>query len=237
MLYLSATFVCIGGAVFLLGFVFFSRAPSCSDGALNGDERGVDCGGSCERLCPFDVQDPVVVWARSFLAARGIYTATAYVENPNPGARSAVVPYLFKLFDENNILVAEREGSIALPPERFIPVVEPNVSVGNRIPTRTFFEFTGPVEWFEAPRALLRVTDEVLSDEGTRLTALLHNDTGEDVERVTVAAVLFDSEGVARASARSLVGKIKRGEQEPLVFTWTLPPPPIARITIIPLME
>eukprot|EP00808_Paulinella_micropora_P028098 g10489.t1 len=29
--------------------------PSCTDGLLNGDEEGVDCGGSCELVCPMTV--------------------------------------------------------------------------------------------------------------------------------------------------------------------------------------
>src|SRR3989344_3603517 len=37
----------------LVGVPFFFliyQAPTCSDGAKNGDETGVDCGGSCQRL-------------------------------------------------------------------------------------------------------------------------------------------------------------------------------------------
>ena len=35
-----------------ISIVETTNAPSCSDGIMNGDETGVDCGGSCPNACP-----------------------------------------------------------------------------------------------------------------------------------------------------------------------------------------
>ncbi len=46
--------ILIVAIVVLIGvplYFLFYKAPTCSDGLMNGDETGVDCGGSCQRLC------------------------------------------------------------------------------------------------------------------------------------------------------------------------------------------
>jgi len=42
-------------------FGFFCDPASCFDKEHNSDERGADCGGSCVRICSFDVFKPTVL--------------------------------------------------------------------------------------------------------------------------------------------------------------------------------
>ena len=63
-----------GGSVLLvltlvLGALFWDflySAPTCTDGKKNGDEKGIDCGGSCQILCTTDALTPVVIFAKVF---------------------------------------------------------------------------------------------------------------------------------------------------------------------------
>src|SRR3989344_7537239 len=103
--------------------IFFAKPAICFDGTQNGDERGVDCGGSCALICPMDAKAPVVLWTRAFQVAPGIYTAAAYVENRNVGAGAHKVKYSFQLRDEQNLLVKEYVGGTDLPPVAAIPII------------------------------------------------------------------------------------------------------------------
>ena len=57
--------------------VYFVVEPTCTDGFMNGDERGVDCGGSCFLICAFDIAPPTIVWAESFNVLDGQYNVVA----------------------------------------------------------------------------------------------------------------------------------------------------------------
>lgn len=79
--------------------LFLYDSPTCFDGDMNGAERGVDCGGACERICAMDVTAPRVLWAQSFEITSGLYNAVGYVENRNPVEGTKNLRYEFRLVD------------------------------------------------------------------------------------------------------------------------------------------
>ncbi len=216
---------------------FFKTTPTCFDGKFNGNERGVDCGGACSLVCKQDATAPVVLWNRSFEVGEHIYTAAAYVKNPNNGAGAKHVGYSFQLFDDKNLLVSERTGFIDIPPVQTVPFVDPNINVGNRNVAKAIFSFTTDPVWkkvTELPK--LHATNQYLSPVGDQLSATIANDSIYDADKVTVAAVLFDGDGVARGASRSLLNKIPRKGSQNVIFTWPGGVPNIvhAEITILP---
>jgi hypothetical protein len=62
------------------------------------------------------------------------------------------------------------------------------------------------------------------------------NDSLEDAKKVTIVAVLFDAQGVARAASKSTLASLARKSSETVVFTWPGEFRDIARaeITILP---
>ena len=223
LLYAAVAAAVAVAALFALYQVFFTATPTCHDGVQNGSEAGVDCGGGCALLCPSQSRAPVVLWARAFRASASAYTAAAYVQNQNAGAYAPEVPYTFQLFDEDNLLVAERTGTMILPPVQTIPLIEPNIEVGDRVVARTLLSFAKNPFWLRAKEGdfpALRTTGILLKegDAGTVLNATLINDSSYD-SRSQVGAVLFDAQGVALAASRTALS-IGRKSQEPLFFTW-----------------
>ncbi len=215
---------------------FFHTTPACSDGKQNGTERGVDCGGSCALICQNDSRAPTVLWARAFPTATNTFTAVAYLQNNMVGAGARQVQYSFQLFDQENNLVTEKTGVVDLPPNQTIPIVETNINVGSRSVARTQFTFARNPVWTriaEGSIVPMRVSGSVLAQDGTRLTATIHNDSVDDVREVSVVAVLFDSSGVARAASKSLVQGLMHKTSQQLVFTWGAAQPNITRAEII----
>ena len=228
-------------AVFVLWWgynAFFNKAPTCRDGVQNGDERGVDCGGSCALLCAADARAPVVLWSRAFRTDSSHYSAAAYIQNPNTGAFASGVRYAFQLFDEDNLLVVERTGTTALPPLPTIPIIEPNIPVGNRSVSRTIFSFSEVPVWKRADEENLaypRATGVELAPDGASLSATLVNDSRQDARGVTAVAVLFDKDGIARAASRSTLDVPARSRR-PVHFTWGFGVAEVVRaeITVLP---
>src|SRR3989344_2930318 len=142
-LFLLAGLILVGVPLFL----YFYDAPTCTDGKQNADEEGVDCGGSCPTICTFQAVPPVVLWARGFSIAPGVWSVVALVENPNFNAEAFDVPYVFKIRDERNILIYERKGRVYIPPKTVFPIFESGIITGARVPQKTFFEFSASPDW------------------------------------------------------------------------------------------
>lgn len=236
----KALYTSVGGIIaFMLLIVvyqtLFTAPPLCTDGKQNGLEHGVDCGGQCALLCQGEAHAPVVLWARAFEQAPQTYTAAAYIQNNNIGAGARQVGYSFQLFDSENKLVVERQGVADLPPVSVVPIIEPGINVGNRVVSRALFSFSTEPVWVRAgalPK--LSVSGQRLAADASRLEATVSNDSFVDV-RATVAAVLFDADGVARSASKSTV-TVPARSSTPVVFTWGEPGRGIVRaeITLLP---
>jgi len=237
----KALYTSVIGVISFMALIFvyqilFTAAPLCTDGKQNGNEHGIDCGGSCALLCAGEARAPVVVWSRAFETAPQTYTAAAYIQNNNPGAGARRVGYSFQLFDADNKLVVDRSGTTDLSPVPIVPIIETGIDVGYRQVSRTLFAFSTEPTWVKAGvLPVLSLSSQSLAADGSRLVATLHNGSFTPV-RATVAAVLFDRDDVARAASKSTVSVPARGEI-PLAFTWGPSTSQIIRaeITILPL--
>ncbi len=209
-------------------FSFFHNAASCFDGRQNGGERGIDCGGSCVRICSTDVEPLAVLWARSFRVSEGQYNAVAYVENRNLTAASPEVRYTFSLYDSRG-LIAERVGTTVLPPNSVYPILEARIGTGDRVPTQTFITVDPPSLWLpaESGRDQFSVVDRQLfgADERPRLEATIRNDGLTEARDVDVVATIFDARGNALTSSATFIERFAPRSEERVVFTW---PEPIA---------
>lgn len=221
------------------GFQFFYEAPTCFDGTQNGEEAGVDCGGTCERVCPFEAIEVRVLWSRFFEIAPGVYNAVALLDNPNVGALARDVDYSLKLYDNAGVLVYERKGEVDIPPENRFAVFESNIVTGERVPRQSFFEFQEVPDWQRADgdRLQLRAEDIVLTNEETapRVTAQLRNESLEPAQGIEVIAILFGESTNAVAASRTVVDFLEGSEKTELIFTWPQPfDTRVAQIEILP---
>ena len=222
-----------------LYFVLYEK-PTCFDSERNGDEAGVDCGGSCQILCSFEVIDPIVVWSRAFRVAQNVYSAVAYVENPNINSQ-AVVSYEFKFYNDKNVLMATRSNTAFIPKNKVFAIFEPNIFIDNRTasstavssssattsPLRVSFEFTGSPVWSKNLQASpeLAVTKKILSGSDTkpRIDARIENRSSATERRVEVVGIVYDDKENAIGASRTFIDELFGGQGEDIVFTWPLP--------------
>lgn len=236
------------GGVFLFFFVivapivFFStyKPASCFDGKLNQSEVSIDRGGPCVLLDSRSVQPHAVLWSRAFPVRDGFYNSVAYIENPNQGAGVYDASYQFKLYDDRNILIAERFGRVPIFPGKVFPIFESRIDTGNRVPVRTFFSFLNEFQWekMEDPTIGLSVLNQRITKLQTtpRVDAAIRNNTTQEKEDIVVVATLFDAADNAIASSRTLVERLAPSEQAEIAFTWPRAfATPVSRVDIVPL--
>lgn len=204
------------------GLFAFYREPNCMNNTQDGDERGADCGGSCARVCRADVILPVIHFVRTLEVEKGVWGAVAYGENKNTGAGSRRAPYLFKLYDERNLLVYERRGAAVIPPRKVFAVFEGRLFSGSRMPTRATFEFSEePVfEKMTEPEITINTKDFEANERGSSLQAVITNPTRDAVENIEVVALLFGPDGNVTGTSARLVKQLLAGSSAVLTFTW-----------------
>jgi len=225
--YIGATIVVFIFALALPILFVTYKAPSCTDGVKNQEEQGIDCGGPCSVLCKASALDMVIHWQRSFRVKEGVYSAVAYVENPNfeYGARN--ISYRFKLYDKDNILIYQRDGSTFIPPRKIFGIFESNILTGARVPARTFFEFSSVPVWEKTAvyEPILALTSKPPEDQSTspHLTASVANRGLDPIYNVEVVAIVYDETSNAVAASRTIVDSVGKGVSVPLTFTWPEP--------------
>ena len=224
------TSIIILGLTVIIGiplFFLLYEEPTCFDNKENQDEVGIDCGGVCELLCQSQVIQPTILWSRAVAVTDGVYNAVAYVENPNFDIGTNAIVYLFKLFDEDNILIAERKGVTFIAPNSILSVFEGGIITGERVPKRTFFEFKGSPKWFKMhnPAISLIVENSVLSGAETlpKIEAEIRNSSTQDISDIEIIVIVFDENGNAIAASKTSVDRLRRLTSSDIVFTWPKP--------------
>ena len=220
-------------------FLLWYKSPTCFDGKQNQGELGVDMGGPCVLLHSSQVQDIAVLWSRSFEVIPGVYNAVAQIDNPNFSTGATNVPYSFKLFDKDNVLVAERKGRTYISPNKVISVFEGGIETGKRIPTRTFFQFLKEPKWERVDNPIdgIEVKSRELSNEEIvpRVDSVIENQSFTDISDVEVIITIFNAYDVAIASSRTVIDILPKQSSQLVTFTWPQKfSDPVSRIEIIP---
>lgn len=202
--------------------------PTCHDGIQNHGETAIDKGGPCLVLNEADLLPYSIVWSRSFPVRDGTYNAVAYVQNPNNDAGVLQANYVFRLYDEQHVLLAERTGSTYLMPGGVTPIFEDRIPTGQRVAAHTSFEFTNkPFVWEKMHSMLSHITVSglLLSNSATMplLKAKLTNNGPSNSPDLSVVAVVFDTTGNAINASATLIPSLSPYTTQDIVFTWPLP--------------
>lgn len=210
-------------------FYFFYKPPTCSDNRQNGNELGIDCGGSCVKLCQNTFLSPQIAWggAKFEKVVDGLYNVAAYIINPNVNGAAIDVPYKISLYDNRGILITDRQGKVTLSPHRNSLAFEPAVDVGKRIPVKAIFEFIEAPVWFKSHDTLggLAVIDKTYREDGSSssLEVTLENRTLYPYKNINISVVLLDSKGNAQGFSRTKVDNIDpKNGREIASFTWPI---------------
>jgi len=233
----------------IFGFLIISpslnKAPTCFDNKQNGNEIGIDCGGSCARACLSQVDNVSVLWARAFRVIPGRYNAVAYIVNHNKNVAAEKVSYRFRFADANNVYIGKREGTTYIPPAGDFAIFEPGIGIGNSIPVYTTFEFTQTPNWLQVSQEKIdqlkvAVSNIQLMDETTspRLSATVKNNSLFTIPNISVIAIMYDADGNAVSASSTYLSQLAPLSNADINFTWpeTFGSPVVAK-EIIPMYD
>ncbi len=220
--------------IFIFGFLIiypsFNKAPTCFDGKQNGNETGINCGGSCARACLSQVENVSVLWARAFQVIPGRYNAVAYIVNHNKNVAAEKVSYRFRFADANNVYIGMREGTTFIPPAGNFAIFEPGIGIGNSIPVYTTFEFTEIPNWLQISQEKIdqlkiAVSNIQLTDEATspRLSATVKNNSLFIIPNISVIAIMYDAGGNAVSASSTYLNQLAPLSNADINFTWLEP--------------
>lgn len=240
--YLSIIILFIGIAGTILIWPYFNKEPTCFDGEKNGDESGLDCGGSCQKVCTAEALQLVTLWSRAFEVTPGKYNVMAYIENQNRESGIASMNYEFKMYDDNNIFIGRQTGATFITSNDRTAIFEPGIYAGNRVPKRVSFAFTSAPQWVKINREqknalAVSSTDMVLSNplSTPKLEANISNKTLNDLKNLDVYAILYDAEDNVMTASKTLIDYLPKNSKYGVVFTWPHPlPERPTRIDIFP---
>ena len=219
----------IGASILLFLLPTILKPATCSDQKQNGDEEGVDCGGSCQRLCADLLVPPVVSWSRSFKVADGIWNSVAYVENKNVGAYSRSIAYEFKFYGPDGSYIGSRSGTTFLEENGFTYIFEPTIQTGNQEIEGTIFTFAPNITWQKSPREetkdnIIIGKREIDFDNNIPLVrATASNNSLNEIEDITFVVVLYDEKGSAIHSSETFIQSMGPQAQSEVFFTWLEP--------------
>ncbi len=232
----------IGIPIIAIAIIIFYEPPNCFDGVQNGQETGIDCGGTCQLLCTNQVTEPVVLWERVTRVSDGVYNLLAYVENPNPNAFLRDAEYVFKIYNENQVLISEKTGKVSIAPKSARPIIQNNIQTFEQIPVRTRFEFVGDLVYEQTnPKdSLILIKDEIIENEATspRVKAKIQNMSLKTIKKIDVVVLIYDALENVIGTSSTYVDVLNPEESQDIVFTWPQSfSDEVGRIELIPIYD
>ncbi len=216
--------------LFIFSIIFFQvlyKAPTCSDGLKNGDEKGVDCGGSCRSLCTADTLAPFVVWSKIFNITGEVYTVVAYVQNPNVNSYNPNAKYKFRIFDSDGNLITEKVGETIIPKNKKFAIFETNIVIQGRKPKSSDFQFTNFAVWQrdteKEPDLDIDHSTLLSTSTSPRITGRVTNKSTKSISFLELDVLVLDSKENVVAASRSFVDNLARGTSQDFIFTWPKP--------------
>lgn len=210
----------------LWSFKTFYKPPTCFDNIMNGDEQGVDCGGSCQKLCASSFVTPSVAWTSFEPVASGLYNVAAYIINQNITGTAMNVPYHMVLYDNKGVEIVDVPGAVTLPPNRNTLAYIPIVSTGKIPVYRVFFEFTQFPDWKRQADTLgaLKITDKRYTEDqsGSSLLVTLANSSVYTIGKFSVYVVLSDAKSNVIGFSKTIVDGVGPHATVTAPFTWPM---------------
>lgn len=228
-IYLGFVVIFFTLVAFLIFWKFWYSTPTCSDGVKNGDEIGVDCGGSCSLVCSREAL-PLVIRSdpRVFEVIQNVWSVIIYIENQNSNFDASYVPYTFYFYGDDNKLLYTREGITFIPKSKISGIFEGSINIesGEKI-KRVTFELGKNISWQRnvAVSDELEITHSSLlrEDSAPRVEARVKNNSIEDVEDVELIISIFDGADNTIAASRTFIENLRKNSSTDVFFTWPRP--------------
>jgi len=216
--------------VILIGvplYFFLHKTPTCTDNLQNGDETGVDCGGSCQLICSAESLPMITKGdVRVLKVATSTYESVIVVQNPNLKASVERAIYVVSFYEaSSSVPLRKIQAETYIPRASTFGLFLGPYDFKDSVPVRASFEWKDEsLVWKKDTSTLppLTVFDTVLTSAETapRIDTSLKNESLVNVSNIELVALVSYSNGNTIAASKTFVDTLRGGEVVPLVFTW-----------------
>lgn len=201
------------------------------DRVMNGDESGVDCGGSCQLLCSAESL-PLILKGdpRVLTIAPNTYEVVALVENPNQNAEIYQAEYILKIYDTTSTIpIKIIQETTFIPKGASFAIFEGPFTLQTGItPARATLEWQEETLLWRKDnlqKHMVEIVDITLSNASStpRLNAIVENLSLASVSNLDFVVLISDSEGNLFAASKTFISTLAPSESAPIVFIWPRP--------------
>ncbi len=199
----------LGGGAFLFFRGEFLKNPTCTDSIQNGDESGVDCGGSCSLICSSDRIPIETVWANFFLNDDGTYDIGLLLRNRNSGSSPKILTLQVLLKDSKDQVIFDQKIETAVPLANEFPVILQRIVLKAK-PQKVVIVKEEDYSYVLKKKILNPVALEASFDMSGRSSVFvtLRNTTKKDLYRFPVFVVLYNEKREPIGVAESFVDRL-----------------------------
>lgn len=193
--------------------------PTCNDGAMNGQEEGVDCGlFACNKYCEPDLAPPTIASTKLIKAGEGDYDFVAEIVNPHKDFGASEVAYELKLLNADKAELFKREDVFYILPGQTKFLILPHLTTENNVSSIELNIKSAKWQKIESLEGMnLLVKNEKYVSTGPasgQLNAVIFNDSDFEFELVDIDIVLYNSRGdiiaVNKSDIRTFVARTER---------------------------
>ncbi len=219
--FLYGTFYLIifGSLAWGLYSITLKPAPSCFDDRQNGDETGIDCGGSCIS-CDVKNLKPLFVGEANLYGVDRTFSASARIQNSSPAFGARNFSYTVNFYDAGGVLLRSVANKSFIYANESKNIVEAGVRITNGIPNRVDFVIDDSVtEWvnnseFSEPKFELKELVAVLDGEQVVISGAIQNPNNFSFSKVVLSAFLGDRFGTRSGASRTELNNVGQFRQE-----------------------
>jgi hypothetical protein len=232
----------ISTSLLLLGFLIYGfwgsifPAATCSDLKTNGDESGVDCGGSCALVCKgeyFDIEKDVPVF---FKSGDGTYDILVTFKNNNRYSAPKEFAYRLDIYDESGIKVDSIEKTVEASTGEVIPIYIKDYKVTNI--SKIFATIVDYKMYKTLGATTLRLEDFKFTNGDIPKLAVSYSSPYKlDIkEKISVIVLLYDSLGSVSLVGQTTIDGLYTDKKDDFNLAWRLPTyADIKTVKLIPL--
>ena len=211
-------------------FLFLKPAPSCFDKIQNQDEAGVDCGGSCNKVCvPKEIREiELVGHVLTFPIDKNHSSLLAQIKNPNFAYAARNFKYTFSFYDTNGQIVKSFEGRSFIYASEIKYILVPNAELNIQGSLSRIDFAVRDIEWdsadnFRGPPIIVS-QDFKTSIQGKNLFVegrMTNNDTITFPD-TTVIAIFSGNFGQTAGASETAVNNLSPNESRPFSILYPL---------------
>lgn len=172
-------------------------ASTCTDGIMNGNEEGVDCGlSACGKYCELDLDPPQVISTRLIEVSENDYDFVAEIKNQHQQFGASEVGYELTLFNGDDGELDKEQGVFYILPSQTKYLVLTHVTTEKNV-QRVDFKIKSAtwqkIESLEGMNLIVKAQKYINLSGGTALDVNIFNDSDFDFEMVDIDVVMYNS--------------------------------------------